>query len=359
MKYTLELMESLNKEYSEKPLATEFREYSVEGQLQNAEKKLENLNKKIALQGLKVLEIGCGEGHTSYMLAAKYNCDVLGIDIVSSNGWESLQHKNLRFMECDICENALANEKFDLIISYVAWEHIKKPFEALLQAKRLLKDNGKFYLYALLYRGAKASHLYRHIFFPWPHLLFDAELVKGYALQLGAEQWWVDSFYDLNKLTYAEYKEYFKILGFKIVDEYLKFRPLDVDFYKRFEDKLGLYPVYDLTLDYFAVILENSDGICEMKPYGVGEITIDSEKRTVGDEMVVNTSTIDKNLEYAWDVICNGQKVKYVKWGSESKLVYIPEQEGTYTFKCYIRRCGSSARTVRFSQEMEVNEVGL
>ena len=85
MKYDLQLMEALNKEYTDKPLLKGFREYSEEGQLENAEKKLENLNKKIALQGLKVLEIGCGEGYTSYLLATRYNCDVLGIDIVSSD----------------------------------------------------------------------------------------------------------------------------------------------------------------------------------------------------------------------------------------------------------------------------------
>lgn len=354
MKYDLQLMEALNKEYTDKPLLKGFREYSEEGQLQNAEKKLENLNKKIALQGLKVLEIGCGEGYTSYLLATKYNCDVLGIDIVSSDKWESMECDHLKFLECDICKNTIENENFDLIVSYVAWEHIKNPFEALLQAKKLLKENGKFYLYALLYRGAIASHLYRNIYFPWPHLLFDLELVKEYALQLGVEQWWVDSFCDLNKLTYAEYKEYFKILGYKIVDEYLKFRPLDVELYKRFEDKLGLYPVYDLTLDYFAVILENSGDVQETKPYGVGEIFVDEGSRAIDEEIKAKISAIDRNLEYAWDIMLNGEKVKYIKWGSESQIAYVPKVGGVYMFKCYIRRCGCNTRIIRFSREIKI-----
>lgn len=354
MEYTYELIRSLNEEYSVKPLVTGFRVYTREEQLKNAAKKLESLNQKIQLRGLKVLEIGSGGGYLAYLLAEQYGCDVTGIDIHKSNTWEELQHKNLRFLEFNICEeNILAGEEFDLIVSYVAWEHIKKPFEALVQTKKLLKSDGKFYLYAWLYRSPMASHLYRNIFFPYPHLLFDDELVKKYALELGVEQSWIDSFYDCNKLTYAEYKEYFKLLGFKISDEYLKFRSLDVDFYERFEDKLGLYPVYDLTLDYFAVMLENDGGIGEMKPYGIGDIVIkESACRLMGQEIEVKLPAIDKDLEYAWDILCNGEKIAYVKWGENSTLKYTPEKEGSYIFKSYIRKQGCNARTVRKSKEV-------
>lgn len=290
----------------------------------------------------------------SYLLAQQYGCDVTGIDISKSSTWDELQHKNLRFLEFNICEeNILEGEEYDLIVSYVAWEHIKKPFEALMQTKKLLKSNGKFYLYAWLYRSPMASHLYRNIFFPYPHLLFDDELVKKFALELGVEQYWIDCFYDCNKLTYAEYKEYFKLLGYKITDEYLKFRPLDVDFYKRFEDKLGLYPAYDLTLDYFAVMLENNDDIGEMKPYGVGDIIIEeADNYPAGQEITVQIPAIDKNLEYAWDILCNDEKTVYIKWGKSPKLMYAPEKAGRYMFKCYIRKQGCNARTVRKSKEI-------
>lgn len=294
-------------------------------------------------------------GYVSYTLASEYECEVTGIDIYKDSNWKLLQHEKLNFMEVNICEdNKLLGEKFDLIISYVAWEHIKKPFEALLQTKKLLKHDGKFYLYAWLYRSPMASHLYRHIHFPYPHLLFDDELVKKYALRLGVKQSWIDSFFDCNKLTYAEYKEYFNLLGYKVTDEYLKFRPLDVDFYKRFEEKLGLYPIYDLTLDYFAVILEHNSTIKNIVPYGVGNILIDEGNKAVGKEIIVKISVVDKNVECAWDVICNGEKVKYIKWRRETTVVYIPERDGKYIFKCYIRRKGCDGRVTRKSKEIEV-----
>lgn len=62
MEYTYELIRSLNEEYSVKPLVTGFRVYTREEQLKNAAKKLESLNQKIQLRGLKVLEIGSGGG---------------------------------------------------------------------------------------------------------------------------------------------------------------------------------------------------------------------------------------------------------------------------------------------------------
>ena len=324
----------------------------MEEQLDNAQKRLAALNQKMPLKGLKVLEIGCGGGYCSYVLAKQYGCEVVGIDIYHNSNWDLFEETNLKFLVCNICEdNILIGEKFDLIVSFVTWEHIKKPFEALVQAKKLLKENGKFYLYAWLYRSPMASHLYRHIFFPYPHLLFDDELVKKYALRLGVEDWWIESFYDCNKLTYAEYKEYFKILNFKIVDEVLKFRNLDVEFYKRFEDKLGLYPVYDLTLDYFAVILENVAGNIEITPCGVDEIKVLKKEN---DEIVLHLPTVDKSLEFAWDVFCNEKKVKFVKWGCESILRYIPQEKGTYKFKCYIRKTECNKRIVRISQEIEI-----
>lgn len=62
MNYNYELMKSLNEEYRTKPLVTEYRIYTREEQLKNAARKLESLNKKISLHGLKVLEIGSGGG---------------------------------------------------------------------------------------------------------------------------------------------------------------------------------------------------------------------------------------------------------------------------------------------------------
>lgn len=355
--YNIELMKKLNLEYSKKPLVTKFATYNINEQIENASKRLEHLNSKLPLTGLKVLEIGCGGGYVTYLLAHKYKCDVVGVDIYRNDNWEIFEReKGIKFLVFDICqENILIGEKFDLVVSFVAWEHIKKPFEALFQTKKLMKEDGKFYLYAWLYRSPMASHLYRHIFFPYPHLLFDPDLVKEYALSLGVEQGWIDSFYNNNKLTYAEYKEYFRILGYNVVDEFLKFRSLDVDFYKRFEDKLGLYPVYDLTLDYFAVILENSSRIVDIEPHGVGNIEISNDGGwVIGNKILVGIKAVEKDLEFAWDIFHNDKKIKFLKWGERKSIEFVPVIEGKYKFKCYIRKKECSKRIVRTSNEIDI-----
>lgn len=355
--YNLELMEKLNEEYKSKPLVKEPQNYEINERLKSGEKRLEKLNERISLTGLKVLEIGCGGGEISYLLASRYGCSVTGVDIYKNEQWQLFeQEKDLEFMVFNICEeNPLLGRKYDLVVSFVAWEHIKNPFEALLQTKLLLKKGGKFYLYAWLYRSAMASHLYRHIYFPYPHLLFDDELVKSYALRLGVEQSWIDSFYDCNKLTYSEYKEYFSILGFHIVDEHLKFSDLDVDFYNRFYDKLSLYPLYDLTLDYFAVILENDTDKIDILPSGIGKITVSPNiENNTKNELLIQIQTVGKALEFSWDVFLNGKKIQFFKWGKCPLLKFECQNSGEYRFKCYVRRESCVKRVARWSDRVQI-----
>jgi len=256
--YNMELMRSLNKEYESKKIMSTFVEYSDEYQMKQANKRIDGLLKLgIEFNNKKALEIGCGGGYVSYQLAQRFNCRVMGIDIYQSDVWERLFHSNLQYCVADLSKsNPFQNEEFDIIISYVAWEHIQQPFEVLQQAYNLLKQDGLFFIKANQYCSAIASHLYRHIYFPFPHLLFDEDTVISFALEQGAEQWFIDAFFHLNKLTFAQYKEFFEILGLTILDEKKSIRKLDREFYERFEDKLGFYPIHDLQLDFFSVLMQ-------------------------------------------------------------------------------------------------------
>lgn len=82
---------------------------------------------------------------------------------------------------------------------------------------------------------------------------FDDEIVIEFALSQGVERWWIDAFYYVSKLTYSEYKAYFNFLNLKLLDERLNYAKFDKAFYDRFEDKLGLYPIYNLEIDFFNV----------------------------------------------------------------------------------------------------------
>jgi len=159
------LMRSLNEEYESKKIISTFIDYDDEYQLQLADRRITALANQINFTDKRILEIGCGGGYVSYQLAKKYGCSVIGIDIYDSPVWERLTHSSLQYHNMDLSQDCqFLNDEFDVVISYVAWEHMKHPFNALKQTARILKASGVIYIAANLYRSAISSHLYRQIF---------------------------------------------------------------------------------------------------------------------------------------------------------------------------------------------------
>src|SRR5580765_18780 len=86
-------------------------------------------------KGLKVLDLGCGDGTTA-VPAAKRGADVLGVDIArnlveAGNKWAQ-EHGlgNLKFQEGDATNlNGLEDEMFDLVVSIFGAMFAPKPFD--------------------------------------------------------------------------------------------------------------------------------------------------------------------------------------------------------------------------------------
>ncbi len=60
----------------------------------------------------------------------------------------------------------------------------------------------------------------------------------------------------MNRLTWDHYERYFDQLGFRVRHVRIYEGKWDQEFYERFEDVLGRYPITDLKRDYFVVVLE-------------------------------------------------------------------------------------------------------
>lgn len=102
-----------------------------------------------------------------------------------------------------------------------------------------------------------ASHRYREIFFPWPHLLFeDYVFSQFYSEQYGRQGVKPAK---INKLTHLHYIEKIHQLGFEIVECKYVGKHFDEDFYYCFEEKLGLYPKCDLEKDFINLHLYKSN----------------------------------------------------------------------------------------------------
>jgi ubiquinone/menaquinone biosynthesis C-methylase UbiE len=110
----------------------------------------EGLVGKLGIErGLKILDLGCGDGTTA-LPAAKLGADVLGVDIASNlvrAGSRRAQEEgltNLRFEEGDATNLAgLEDKMFGLVISIFGAMFAPKPFDVAKEMVRVTRPGGR------------------------------------------------------------------------------------------------------------------------------------------------------------------------------------------------------------------------
>ena len=100
-------------------------------------------------KGLKVLDLGCGDGTTA-LPAAKRGADVLGVDIARNlveAGNRRAQAEgltNCRFQEGDATDlHELADDSFDLVVSVFGAMFAPKPFDVAKEMVRVARTGGR------------------------------------------------------------------------------------------------------------------------------------------------------------------------------------------------------------------------
>jgi SAM-dependent methyltransferase len=100
-------------------------------------------------EGLRVLDLGCGDGTTA-LPAAQRGADVLGVDIASNlvaagnARAESLGLDNLSFQEGDATDlSELDDESFDLVVSIFGAMFAPKPVDVAKEMVRVTKPGGR------------------------------------------------------------------------------------------------------------------------------------------------------------------------------------------------------------------------
>jgi SAM-dependent methyltransferase len=100
-------------------------------------------------EGLKVLDLGCGDGTTA-LPAAQRGADVLGVDIAANlvaagkARAEALGLTNCRFQEGDASDlSELDDESFDLVVSFFGAMFAPKPMEVAKEMVRVTKPGGR------------------------------------------------------------------------------------------------------------------------------------------------------------------------------------------------------------------------
>src|SRR5205085_9447291 len=100
-------------------------------------------------KGMKVLDLGCGDGTTA-LPAAKVGGDVLGVDIArnlveaGNRRVKELGITNCRFQEGDatnLCE--LKDQSFDLVVSIFGAMFAPKPHDVAKEVVRVTRPGGR------------------------------------------------------------------------------------------------------------------------------------------------------------------------------------------------------------------------
>lgn len=252
--YDLDLFERLNDEYAAKPLVPVAPERDAESRKRRARYRLAGIAADVELENKRVLELGCAHGQLTRLLVKRGKArEAIGVDVVESPMWEQLSGKRVSFQKADLAsEDPYPAGSFDVIVSNAVFEHVERPLQMLDSIARLLKVGGSAWLLFNLHRGPKASHRYREVFFPWPHLLFEPAVCSDFYRQRhGIDQ----TFAWVNRLTAAEYMQGCLACRLDPVEHRRVTTPIDLPFYRRFLDKLGCYPALDLETDFLFLLL--------------------------------------------------------------------------------------------------------
>jgi len=124
-------------------------------------------DKKSTSSSLKILDIGCGTGQLMSHLAKQLsNAKLYGIDLTEAminNAKQKLkQYKNVILNQASV-ENIPHKDKlFDYVLTTEAFHHFPEPEKALLEMKRVLKNNGKIILIDINF-GPGISYLFHKI----------------------------------------------------------------------------------------------------------------------------------------------------------------------------------------------------
>ena len=120
--------------------------------IERAEKLLEQIDKK---EKKDYLEVGCGNGSVCKHLAETYSWNVTGVDVdpeqIQLANERSKNLENVRFLEADATELPFEDNEFDIVLSFGTTHHIPDWPAALGEIKRVLKTEGYFIYYDLIY----------------------------------------------------------------------------------------------------------------------------------------------------------------------------------------------------------------
>jgi len=102
----------------------------------------------LAPDGARVLEVGCGPGRLSILLAREHGLDVTGLDLdpaMITRARANARHLEPRpsFLVGDVASLALPDASFDLVVSTLSMHHWDDPSAGLAEIGRVLRPGAR------------------------------------------------------------------------------------------------------------------------------------------------------------------------------------------------------------------------
>jgi 2-polyprenyl-3-methyl-5-hydroxy-6-metoxy-1,4-benzoquinol methylase len=184
--------------------------------------------------GLKILEIGCGEGSLLELLSRRN--EVHGAD-VSSSGVEIVRRKGITCHHIDASNEKLPYQDnyFDIVITLETIEHVENPHRMVWEIKRLLKPGGTL-LISIPGEGVNHPFIYPGLFTrrKFKKFLtvngFDVNQIRGWG-QCPLMAHWVDEIRQKNNKILKRISDIVFYLGRKrnlIFRKRLKMTPISM-----------------------------------------------------------------------------------------------------------------------------------
>jgi SAM-dependent methyltransferase len=107
---------------------------------------------KVKKKKLKILEIGCGNGHLLELLSIEFpQCEFIGVELTEELAALALKrpYKNARVIIGDVCQELFVTESFDLIIServLINILHNERRMRAMKNIRSWLKKGGQLFI---------------------------------------------------------------------------------------------------------------------------------------------------------------------------------------------------------------------
>ena len=96
--------------------------------------------KTTATSGLALLDVGCGNGWSSFCFAAS-GFRATGIDL-NASAFECPSHESLDMVEGSMLHLDFPDESFDVVVTYQCLEHVPDPREGLREMARVCRHGG-------------------------------------------------------------------------------------------------------------------------------------------------------------------------------------------------------------------------